>query len=139
MDRRDFLRDTGSAAIAATAMGASSTAQAQGARAPAQPASFGQAGRDFPKVGGNYANTNYSTLRRITRANARGLGGAWHVNLEGGDTSQGQQSTIVAINGVLYVQTSQQNVFALDGKTGAIRWKTNVGKQTTNMRGVAVA
>jgi PQQ-dependent dehydrogenase (methanol/ethanol family) len=137
MDRRSFLTGAGSAAVAATTMGAA--AEAVPARAPAQQASFGQAGRDFPKVGGNYANQNYSTLRRITRANARSLGGAWHVNLEGGDTSQGQQSTIVAVNGVLYVQTTQQNVFAVDGKTGAVRWKTNVGKQTTNMRGVAVA
>jgi K+-sensing histidine kinase KdpD len=35
--------------------------------------------------------------------------------------------------------TTRQNVFAIDGRTGAIRWKTSVGKQTTNMRGVAVA
>jgi hypothetical protein len=142
MDRRQFL--SGAAGLAGGALG-SSDATAEGGstrapiKAPAQQASIGQAGRDFPKVGGNLANQNYSILRGINRDNVNRLGGAWHINLEGGDTSQGQQSTIVAQNGVLYVQTSQQNVFAVDGRTGAIKWKTNVGKQPTNMRGVAVA
>jgi hypothetical protein len=139
MDRRNFLAGAALAAGSAsvTAQTVRSRERAGGSRAP-QPASFGQAGRDFPKVGGNLANTNYSSLRRIHRDNVRSLGGAWHINLEGGDTSQGQQSTIVAQEGVLYVQTSQQNVFAIDGRTGAVRWKVNVGKTPTNMRGVAV-
>ena len=41
-------------------------------------------------------------------------------------------------NGILYVQTTQQNVFAVDGKTGALKWKTNLGTKQTNMRGVAL-
>jgi PQQ-dependent dehydrogenase (methanol/ethanol family) len=139
MDRRNFLAGAALAAGSAsvTPQTVRSRERAGGSRAP-QPARFGQAGRDFPKVGGNLANTNYSSLRRIHRDNVRSLGGAWHINLEGGDTSQGQQSTIVAQEGVLYVQTSQQNVFAIDGRTGAVRWKVNVGKTPTNMRGVAV-
>ena len=109
MDRRAFI--SGSAALAGSAIGAGAAIAAERStatpvKAPRQQASFGQAGPNFPKVGGNLANQNYSSLTRITRANARRLGGAWHVNLGGGDTSQGQQSTIVAQNGLLYVQTT---------------------------------
>lgn len=66
------------------------------------------------------------------------LGGAWHINLEGGDTGRAQQCAVVAQDGVLYVATTQQNIFAVNGRTGAVKWKTSVGTETTNMRGVAL-
>src|SRR5690242_2200574 len=108
IDRRSFLAGAASVAVAgaaSAAIGASAAADEE----PGQPEALGVAGRDFPKVGGNLANTNHSTLARIDRRNVDRLGGAWHVNLEAGDASEAQQSTIVAQGGVLYVQTSQQN------------------------------
>ena len=137
MNRREFL-SSGAVVAATVVMARASTRAAQAAGAPAQPASFGATGADFPKVCGDLANQNHSTLGTITRANIGRLGGAWHVNLEGGDTSQHQQSTIVAQDGVLYVQTTQQHLFAVDGKTGQIKWKANLGKKTTSMRGVGL-
>ncbi|QYN18685.1 PQQ-binding-like beta-propeller repeat protein [Amycolatopsis sp. DSM 110486] len=140
MDRRRFLSGaatTASAAVVGTVLG-TAPASAGAPDTPKQPDAFGATGADFPKVGGNLANQNHSPLKQINRRTLDRLGGAWHVNLEGGDTSRAQQSTIVAQDGVLYVQTTQQNVFAVDGKTGAIRWKSNVGSETTNMRGVAL-
>lgn len=141
MKRRDFL---GSAGIGAAGMMALAATKAEAAAAQVgkgqpQPSTLGIAGKDYPKVGGNLANHNHSVLSRINRDNVGRLGGAWHVSLEGGDTTKNQQSSVVAVDGVLYVQTTQQNVFAVDGKTGAVLWKTKVGKRTTNMRGVAVA
>jgi PQQ-dependent dehydrogenase (methanol/ethanol family) len=139
IDRRTFLMGAASVAVAGAAAGAIAVpAAADDLAQPSQPDEFGVAGSDFPKVGGNLANLNHSTLDQITNRNVGRLGGAWHVNLEGGDQSEAQQSTIVAQDGVLYVQTSQQNVFAVDGRTGATRWKTNLGTQRTNMRGVAL-
>ncbi|SEG82692.1 quinoprotein glucose dehydrogenase [Actinacidiphila yanglinensis] len=144
MERRRFL--TGAAATAAVAT--TSVALATDARAasadglalpvPQQPVSLAAPRQNWPKVGGDLGNKNYSTLTGIDRRNITELGGAWHTNLEGGDTSQGQQSTVVAQNGVLYVQTTQQNVFAVNGRTGSVLWKTGVGTSRTNMRGVAV-
>ncbi|GAA4346641.1 outer membrane protein assembly factor BamB family protein [Angustibacter luteus] len=143
MDRRTFISGssaaTGGALLAAIAGAAPADAASLGHAAPPQPSSFGRVGRDFPKVCGNYGNQNYSPLRQITKRNVKHLGGAWHTNLEGGDTTNPQQSTVVAEHGVLYVQTQQQNVFAVDGRTGAVKWKTNVGADKTNMRGVALS
>ncbi|MEU5882436.1 PQQ-binding-like beta-propeller repeat protein [Spirillospora sp. NPDC047279] len=143
MRRRRFL--TGAALVGGTAAFTSVTEPARagtvgGLAGPVPPQSPGlrPTGRDFPKVGGNLGNQNHSALREITRRNVRGLGGAWHLNLEGGSTTATQQSTIVVEDGVLYVQTRQQNVFAVDGRTGAVRWKTNVGTEQTNMRGVGL-
>src|SRR6266702_581274 len=80
------------------------------------------AGSDFPKVGGNYGNQNYSSLSRIGKGNIAQLGGAWHDNLEGGSTEQLQQASVVAAGGVLYIETTQGKVFAVDGKTGKVKW-----------------
>ncbi|NGN62704.1 PQQ-binding-like beta-propeller repeat protein [Streptomyces sp. A7024] len=140
MERRSFL--LGAAATTALAVDSAATAAAAdpglALPVPAQSPALGTAGRDFPQVGGNYGNHNHSTLQRITRSNVRRLGGAWHVNLEGGDTTRYQQCTVIAKDGVLYLHTTQQNVFAIDGRTGEVRWRRNLGTETTNMRGVAL-
>ncbi len=107
------------------------------ASAPA-PSCCTPAGRDFPKVGGNYGNQNYSALAQITPANIGKLGGAWHVHLEGGLNPQEQQSSVVAVDGVLYVETTQGNVYAVNGATGAINWVYKGGFGPQLRRGVAV-
>ncbi|BCJ68450.1 PQQ-binding-like beta-propeller repeat protein [Polymorphospora rubra] len=122
-------------AVAAPAQPAAGTPGA----APAQPRSFGRTGPDFPQVCGDYGNQNHSTLKKITRQNVSRLRGAWRVDLEGGDTSQSQQSTAVAENGVIYVQTRQQGVYAVDGRTGAVKWRRRLSERTADLRGVALA
>jgi glucose dehydrogenase len=95
-------------------------------------------GVDFPKVGGNYGNQSYSSLAKINRSNIARLGGAWHDSLEGGSTEQFQQASFVAIGGVLYIETTQGKVFAVDGKSGKIKWTYNPDYGTQIHRGVAV-
>jgi glucose dehydrogenase/plastocyanin len=94
--------------------------------------------KDFPKVGGDYGNDNYSSLGQINRGNISQLGAAWHANLEGGSTDQYQQATVVAVDGVLYIETTQGHVFAIDGKTGKTLWKYDSGTGVQLHRGVAV-
>ena len=88
--------------------------------------------------GGDYGDQDYSSLTQITPGNVRSLAGAWLDHLEGGATSAAQESTPVAVDGRLYVQTSQGDVFALDGATGHVIWEYKSGLAGTE-RGVAVA
>ena len=151
MDRRQFLTRSAATTAGAVVLASGKTAQAATDAAPAhpdlgrpapppQPKSMGLAGRDFPKVGGDLGNKNYSTLGQINQHNVRRLGGAWRTQLEGGSADQYQECTVVAQGGVLYVQTTQQNVFAVNGRTGEIIWKTAIGspQATTDMRGVGL-
>lgn len=145
MDRRQFLTRAAATTAGVTVIGSTTASRALADSGPGlalpvppQPAALGLPGRDFPKVGGDLGNKNYSTLQQITPRNVRNLAGAWRVHLEGGSTQWWQQSTVVAQDGVLYVQTTQQDVFAVDGGTGATLWKTNLGPTTTNMRGVGL-
>ena len=94
--------------------------------------------KDFPKVGGNYGNQNYSASAGITPTNVKKLGAAWHVNLEGGSKTQNQQASIVVVDGVIFAETSQGNVFAVDGATGQIKWRYKSGFGNQLRRGVAV-
>jgi glucose dehydrogenase len=97
------------------------------------------ASKDFPKVGGNYGNQNYSALAQITPANVKNLGAAWHIHLEGGSKTQDQQASVVVVDGVIFAETSQGDVFAVDGATGTIKWSYKSGFGNQLRRGVAVA
>lgn len=94
--------------------------------------------KDFPKVGGNLGNQNYSGLRQINRANVKQLGGLWLNHVEGGIKTGTNQSTPVVVDGVIFLETALANVIAVDGKTGATKWKWTAPAGSTR-RGVAVA
>src|SRR4051794_16023152 len=110
--RRDILKG-----VAVTAA-ATALTQLPAAGADAAPAvsCVTPGGRDFPKVGGNYGNQNYSALGGIHHGNVRRLGAAWVNRIEGGLTTGNNQSTAVAVDGILYLESALGNVFAVDGR-----------------------
>lgn len=95
--------------------------------------------QDFPKVGGNLGNQNYSALRQINRPLVRRLGGAWVNRIEGGATTGTNQSTTVVVDGVIYIESALGNLVAVDGKTGVTKWKYVTPFGAITRRGVAVA
>ena len=117
------------------AMTASSLALAQSAASLTSCCTAGD--QDFPKVGGNLGNQNYSALDQITKFNVQQLGGAWLNHVENGNTAGDNQSTPVAVDGVVYIESAQGSVIAVDGATGATKWKYP-GKGSQVRRGVAV-
>jgi len=88
--------------------------------------------------GGDYGDQDYSSMTQITQGNVHSLSGAWLDHLEGGATASAQESTPVAVDGRLYLQTSQGDVFAVDGVTGHVIWEYRSGLAGSE-RGVAVA
>lgn len=120
--------------------GASAAAQRGGATpAPPQPsACCAPTAADVPKYGGDFGNQGYSSLSAITPANVHDLGGAWVRNMESTPAPDAQESTPVAINGILYLQTAQGDVFAVNGATGHMIWEYKSGFVGTE-RGPAVA
>ncbi|MBO9641517.1 MAG: PQQ-binding-like beta-propeller repeat protein [Pseudacidovorax sp.] len=95
--------------------------------------------KDFPKVGGNLGNQNYTSLGAIDKSRVGQLGGAWVNRVEGGVVSGNSQSTTVAVDGVLYIESAQGNLIAVDGKTGATKWKWTTPYGAITRRGAAVA
>ena len=105
---------------------------------PHQPGQCGAAtAANEPKVGGDYGDQEFSSLAQITPGNVHNLAGAWVDHLPG-VTNAHQEGTPVAVGGTLYLQTSQGNIFAVNGATGKISWEYKSGF-AGNERGVAVA
>jgi alcohol dehydrogenase (cytochrome c) len=93
---------------------------------------------DFPLVGGNWANQRYSALSQINTRNVKNLGGAWMIHLEDGQGGN-MQATPIVVDGMMYITSSFQNVFAVDASTGAIKWTYKPGAGGGANRGVVVA
>jgi quinohemoprotein ethanol dehydrogenase len=79
----------------------------------------------WPKTGGNLFNQNYSPLTQINRQTVAGLKAVWQTHLDGSGMNSkysGEAQPIVQ-NGVVYIVTGADDVFAVSVKTGKILWK----------------
>lgn len=77
------------------------------------------ANADWIAVGGGLDETGYSQLQGITTENIGKLGLAWSLDLPGEVTLE---ATPLEVGGLLYFTGSQANVYAVDAKTGEVRW-----------------
>ena len=97
----------------------------------------------MPTVGGNLGNQHYSALTQITKQNLHKLGPVWrtHVSaVEPATDDVGQQTTPIVADGVIYLDTPNGEVIAVDGKTGEANWKWAPEDFGTNgtRRGVSI-
>jgi len=124
-------------------LAAASVDAAEAPAAPVSQAMIDAAARDsqnFLHTNGNYDQTRYYPAAQITRANVKKLRPAWIFQT---DIIESLETTPIVSNGVMYVTTSFNHVYALDAQTGAQHWyfKHNMGPITTfccgpNNRGV---
>ena len=77
---------------------------------------------NWPMYGRTYDNERYSPLTQITDQNVGGLKLAWAFQV--GALRSNEASPIV-VDGTLYISSSSgpKSVYALDAKTGAIKWQ----------------
>lgn len=86
--------------------------------------------RNFLHTNGNYDQTRYYPAAQITRANVKKLRPAWIFQTE---IIESMETTPIVSNGVMFVTTSFNHVYALDAENGAQLWhfKHNMGPVTT--------
>ena len=70
---------------------------------------------------GAYKAWRYSPLDQINATNVNKLAPVWA--FESGQTDGGMQSTPVVVDGVMYVSTAWNHIFALDAKSGERIWR----------------
>jgi PQQ-dependent dehydrogenase (methanol/ethanol family) len=99
-------------------------------------------GNNFLMTNGDYAQTRFYPNRQINAANVGKLRPAWIFQT---DIMESMETSPIVVNGVMYVTTSFDHVYALDARTGAQLWeyKQKLGPITIyccgpNNRGVAV-
>ena len=71
-------------------------------------------------TGHTYDESRDSPLGQINDRNVQGLGLAWFYDL---DTDRGQESTPLAVDGVLYTTSAWSKVQAFEGATGRLLWQ----------------
>ena len=105
--------------------------------------------RGWPTNGGNLHNQRYSPLTSISRTNVAQLKGVWRTHLRGSGSApqySGFAQPIVH-DGVAYVSTGANDVFALSIDTGQILWQYTANLEATitsvccgwNNKGVAIS
>lgn len=70
--------------------------------------------------GRDYESTRYSPLKQINKDTIGDLVPRWNLSF---GVIGAQDSQVTAVNGRLYVSSSQNKVFALDGESGEIIWQ----------------
>tara|TARA_B110001454_G_scaffold120288_1_gene112261 strand:- start:190 stop:1998 length:1809 start_codon:yes stop_codon:yes gene_type:complete len=99
-------------------------------------------GNNFLHTNGNYEQTRYYPARQINASNVGNLRPAWIFQTE---VVESMETSPIIVDGVMYVTTSFNHVYALNAETGEQIWhyKHKMGPITTyccgpNNRGVAV-
>ncbi len=69
--------------------------------------------------GRDYYEQRFSPLTKITAANVKGLGLAWHHDF---GERQGLEATPIVHDGIIYVTTDFSEVWAFDARTGRKLW-----------------
>src|SRR5215469_2233805 len=82
-------------------------------------------GKDWVTNGGNLTNQRYSTLEQINTSNVKQLKGAWMIRLKGSGlgAKYSVEASALVNDGIMYVITGNDDVFALNAKTGEILWE----------------
>lgn len=118
------------ALVAATVLAAPVWGQGSAARIPTAPAFTAEdlvawPSRDWVANGGNLFNQRYSPLTEIDRDNVAGLTGVWRTHLRGSglEPKYSGEATPIVYDGVIYVSTGANDVFALAVDSGEIIWQ----------------
>ena len=82
-------------------------------------------GKDWVTNGGNLTNQRYSTLKQIDTSNVKQIKGAWMTRLKGSGFGgkYSFEGTPLVKDGVMYIVTGNDDVFALNAKTGEFLWE----------------
>ena len=80
----------------------------------------GSTGQNWPHHGGSYQFWRYSALDQINRANIKKIAPVWA--FQTGVEDGGLQATPIVVDGIMYLSSSWNRVFAIDAVTGQELW-----------------
>jgi quinohemoprotein ethanol dehydrogenase len=128
MKRLGFARVIASVALGLTLLPGSTFAQAAPTVRPGDTelTSAKAADKDWITFGGSLMNQRYSSLDQINTSNVASLKGAWMTRLGSGKGAKYRfEADPIVIDGVMYVPTGNDDIYALDARTGKKIWEYN--------------
>lgn len=90
----------------------------------------------WPTNGGNLFNQRFSPLTQLDRSNVKELKAVWRASLGGSGlgSQSSAQAQMLAHEGVLYVVTGEDDVFAISVDTGAVLWSYRANLDPKNVK-----
>ncbi|MEO8307480.1 MAG: PQQ-dependent dehydrogenase, methanol/ethanol family [Pseudomonadota bacterium] len=76
---------------------------------------------EWLSYGRTYSEQRFSPLTKINHDNVKQLGLAWYYQFDA-NADRGMEATPLIADGVIYTSTSWSHVYALDAKTGQLKW-----------------
>jgi outer membrane protein assembly factor BamB len=86
-------------------------------------ATGGAAAGSWPQPNAGHEGTRATASTSISSRSVASLSVRWRFRLPKGSTYGSLASTPIVVGGVVYVQTLSSSVFALDARTGRVRWR----------------
>jgi outer membrane protein assembly factor BamB len=96
------------------------------------------AAQDWPQPNGNVRGTRSTQATPITSRTVSGLRVRWRFALPRGSTFGAFASTPLVTGGTVYAQDLTSSVFALDARTGVLRWERRFRAPNDGPNGLAV-
>ncbi|HET6335706.1 MAG TPA: PQQ-binding-like beta-propeller repeat protein [Polyangiales bacterium] len=93
---------------------------------------------EWPLANRTYTGDRATRASRISSANVATLREAWSFQLSTGGAYGAGSSSSLVLDGVVYFVDGQNNVFALDGKTGSLKWQQRYDATGALPNGIAV-
>jgi outer membrane protein assembly factor BamB len=132
-----LLSRAGALASAAALMGftgAGDATAAVGQPPPEWPANAGS----WPAHNYDLANTRATTQTPINSQTVSNLRVRWRFPFRGASAFGAFASTPISVDGTVYLQDLNSNVYALDRSTGQVRWRHRFNKPSVGPNGVAL-
>jgi len=138
-DRGRLIAAAGLAALGAAAiLSLSASSAGGGAREVGQPPPEWSANAgSWPSHNYDLANTRATTETEIDSSNVAQLRPKWRFRFRGASTFGAYSSTPIVVNGTVYLQDLNSNVYALDRASGRLKWRRTFNSPSTGPNGVA--
>ena len=86
----------------------------------------------------DYANTRDAVGSSISSENVKKLGVAWTFKVTGSSIYGALATSPIVVNGTVYLQDLQSNVYAIDLQSGSLKWEKQYSASVVGPNGVAV-
>ncbi len=79
-------------------------------------------GVDWPMFSGTYDSQHYSALDQINTGNVKEIRPVWAFQTGIANPSMSFENTPIVVNGVMYLSTGSDIIYAMNAETGALKW-----------------
>jgi glucose dehydrogenase/plastocyanin len=134
---RRFARPALAVALPAVLLITTACQSSSPSQAPTTSSQAPAGGGEWPRANHDYANTRTASDSSISSANVHRLGVDWKVDVNGASAYGALATSPIVVDGTVYVQDLNSNVYAVDLDTGKLVWQKGYEAPVVGPNGAA--